>query len=489
VRFSPLRPAAGLLLVAAVGLAGLGKQADPPATGPNVIVIMTDDMRLDDLKYMPNTLHLLADQGVTFRQMLSPYPLCCPARAELLSGQYSHNNGVQGNAWPRGGYYKLDSLNTLPVWLQDGGYETAFLGKYLNEYGYRDPYEVPAGWDYWFGSVSGISGIYDYHWVTTNEGGRVVTHPRVYQTDLFDSRTTDLVNLYADSDRPYFLWSSYIAPHNECVRRTAPQDRSCWGAPTPDYGDVGTFDDLVIHDDASINEADMSDKGAFMQALPSLSHQRLVGQHRLRIRRIESLQSVDRAVVHLVDELRATGQYDNTYLIFTSDNGVQLGEHRWRGKILGYEPSVRVPLIISGPGLPHGVVRDQAVTMVDLAATVADLADVTPRRRLDGESLLPLARGDVPDGRDRVVPLEAGPRDNITAGWFYRGVRTDRYTLIVWRNGDTELYDRRRDPLQLDSVASSPAYADVQQHLEQRLLQLKNCKGDGCMQWYHVPVS
>lgn len=146
-------------------------------------------------------------------------------------------------------------------------------------------------------------------------------------------------------------------------------------------------------------------------------------------------------------------------------------------------------LIISGPGLPHGVVRNQAVTIVDLAATIADMTSTTPQRLLDGESLLPLARGDVPDGRDRVVPLEAGPRDNVSPGWLYRGVRTDRYTLLVWRNGDTELYDRRRDPFQIDSVAGQPEYAAVQRDLTLRLQRLENCQGAGCLEWYTAPVG
>ncbi len=449
---------------------------------------MTDDMRLDDLQHMPNTLHLLADQGVTFRQMLSPYPLCCPARAELLSGQYSHNNGVEGNAWPRGGYYKLDSTNTLPVWLQEQGYETAFMGKYLNQYGEKDPYEVPPGWDFWMGS---LKGIYNYNHVTTDLGGQVAAYPDVYQTNLFDTRSTELVNTYAESDRPFFLWTSYIAPHSQCTALEVAEETrlNCWGPPPPAYGDEGTFADLPIPDTPSINEADMSDKGTFMRALNLFSAQRLQGLHRERIKRLETLQSVDRAVAHLVARLKATGQYDNTYLIFTSDNGIQLGEHRWQNKILGYEESVRVPLIISGPGLPHGVVRNQAVTIVDLAATIADMTHTTPQRLLDGESLLPLARGDVPDGRDRVVPLEAGSRDNVSPGWLYRGVRTDRYTLLVWRNGDTELYDRRRDPFQIDSVAGQPEYAAVQRDLTLRLQRLENCQGAGCLEWYTAPVG
>ncbi len=474
----------GVLSLAAIGFATLGTAPDPPATGPNVIVIMTDDMRADDLQYMPNTLRLLAARGVTFRQMLSPYPLCCPARAELLSGQFSHNNGVQGNAWPRGGYYKLDNTNTLPVWLHQAGYETAFMGKYLNEYGDRDVSEIPDGWDYWDASVKRV---YNYSGVVTNQFGSETAHPQVYQTDLFDTETTDLIDSYAGSDRPFFLWTSYVTPHLECA--VIIPGRTCWHAPSAAYGDAGSYTDLKITDDPSINEADMSDKGQFMQSLPSLSSERLEALHRYRIKRIEALQSVDRAVAHLVTALEDTNQYDNTYLIFTSDNGIQLGEHRWSNKILGYEQSVRVPLLIAGPGIAAGQVRGQAVTMVDLAATIADMTDSPAGRLLDGASLLPLASGEQPDVGDRIVPLEAGPRNSTSDGWLYHGVRTDRYTLLVWRNGDTELYDRRRDPYEISSVAGDPAYAELQHRLGQSLRALEDCRGSDCMAWLDIPVS
>lgn len=473
--------------MAAIGLAGLGKQVNPPASGPNVIVIMTDDMRADDLQFMPNTLHLLAAQGVTFRQMLSPYPLCCPARAELLSGQFSHNNGVQGNTWPRGGYYKLDNTNTLPVWLHSAGYQTAFIGKYLNDYGARDPAEIPPGWDYWDGSVRGV---YDYSHVTTNQFGQVTPHPRIYQTNLFDAETTQLIDSYAHSDRPFFLWTSFVTPHQECaVANRRPGDRTCWHPPPPAYGDQGRFDNLVLPQDPSVNEADMSDKAHFMRRLALLTPGRLRQLQQERLLRIEALQSVDRAVAHLVAELKATGQYDNTYLLFTSDNGVQMGEHRWVGKVLGYEPSLRVPLILTGPGIPAGQQRDQAVTMVDLAATIADATGTTPGRLLDGQSLLPLARGTVPDGRNRIVPLEASPLNHSLNGWLYQGVRTDRYTLLAWRDGEVELYDRQRDPYEMRSVAGDPAYAAVQSRLEQRLHSLEYCKGSACLAWWSSPVG
>ncbi len=474
------------MLLASIGLSTLGRQVLPPAHGPNVILVMTDDMRMDDLQFMPHVRHLLTDQGATFSQMLSPYPLCCPARAEVLSGQYSHNNGVQGNAWPRGGYYKLDSSNTLPVWVRDHGYETAFMGKYLNEYGARDPHVVPPGWDVWDGS---LDNVYDYNHVILNQNGTVVGYPHVYQTDLFDQTSQDLVRQFTNSDRPYFMWVSYVAPHAECSRAGGVEGEypTCWHPPTPEPVDQGTYANLPPLTDPSINEANMSDKSAFMQALPLLTPAQLAGLKTDRIMRIEALQSVDRGVAHLVAQLKAAGQYRNTYIMFTSDNGIQLGEHRWRFKILGYEPSVLVPLIIEGPGIPHGVVRRQAVTTVDLAATIAGITGSQPGRLLDGESLLPLARGRVPDDGDRIVPLEAGPIRGTTPAWLYQGVRTDRYTLLRWDNGDVELYDRRHDPYEMSSVDGKPAYAGVQRTLLGELHRLRTCAGPACMAWVGHP--
>jgi len=471
------------LLLCTLGLSALGVDYVPPTPGPNVILVMTDDMRMDDLQYMPNTLRLLAAQGATFPQMLSPYPLCCPARAEVLSGQYSHNNGVQGNTWPRGGYYKLDNSNTLPVWLSAHGYETAFMGKYLNEYGSRDPEEVPPGWDVWDGS---LHNVYNYTDVVLNQNGAIVGYPHVYQTDLFDHTSTDLVRQFAASDTPYFMWVSNIAPHAECSRAGVPEREisgHCWHPPIPETVDRGTFRGVPPLRNPSINEADMSDKSAFMQRLPLLTPGQLAGQRFDRIQRIEALQSVDRAVAHLVATLKATGEYRHTYIMFTSDNGIQLGEHRWRYKVLGYEPSVLVPLIIEGPGIPHGVVRQQAVTTVDIAATVTDITNTPPQRLLDGQSVLPLAEGRVPDTGDRIVPLEAGPIHHTRPKWLYQGVRTNRYTLLLWNNGDIELYDRRRDPFELSSVDGEPAYAAVQRDLLSRLGTMRTCAGRGCIAW------
>jgi arylsulfatase A-like enzyme len=196
--------------------------------------------------------------------------------------------------------------------------------------------------------------------------------------------------------------------------------------------------------------------------------------------RIAALRAVDLAVAGVVEQLKADGALDNTYLMFITDNGYLLGEHSYVGKILGYEPAVRTPLLVRGPGIEPGSVYDQTVTLVDLAPTWLDIADATADVREDGVSLLPILHGD-----RRTVPhpggvlIQAGPHRLETGprGWYFRGVRTRRYTYLRYQDGWIELYDRRRDPHQLDSVAVDPRYARIAALLAHRTRVLARCNG------------
>jgi arylsulfatase A-like enzyme len=198
-------------------------------------------------------------------------------------------------------------------------------------------------------------------------------------------------------------------------------------------------------------------------------------------RRIQSLQSVDEAVARTVRVLRETGQLRNTVIVFTSDNGFLLGEHRWIGKDVPYEQSLQVPLVVRGPGLPRGVTRRDTVATVDLAPTFVDLADASPTVPLDGRSLLPLARHRAATGWQDLL-IQNGPRlgEGDGVGWSYRGVRTRRYTYVEYARYGTELYDRRVDPHELTNVAGQPAYRDVQRELQRRAHALQNCAGKSC---------
>jgi arylsulfatase A-like enzyme len=453
-----------------------------PATStqrPNVVVITTDDMTATDLRWMPKTRGLLGRAGVSFADSLSLHPLCCPARAQLLTGQFAHNNGVWSNKSPYGGYYRLDSERTLPVWLQQAGYYTAFMGKYLNEYGHEDRYEVPPGWDFWRAPVTFTYDYYDY---TVNADGQLRRLDDYYQTEYYTELTEELVPRLAREDRPFFLWQSHLAPHSTCSAVKLIEGDRCWSPPTPSREHYGTLDDVrpPQRRDPSYDEADVSDKPAKIRNRPAFDARRHAYERENFQRRVESLASVDDAVARTVDMLERAGELDETLLIFTSDNGYLLGEHRYTGKTVPYEPSLRVPLLMRGPGVPRGVTSTATTGTLDLAVTIAAAAGAEPNVVVDGRNLLPVASGDRP-GWDTVLIL-GGPKGKKDGPeWYYKGVRTQRYTYVEYRQtGEVELYDRERDPYQMRNVAGSPAYADVQVELRSRLLALENCSGEAC---------
>ena len=141
---------------------------------PNILVVMTDDMATTDRKFMPNVRRLLVRQGTKFEGAVDSFPLCCPARATFITGQYAHNHGVGGNFYPYGWYGMKHRGNTLPTWLQNAGYRTALVGKWLNGYGARDAHgEVPRGFDIWRGLLD-VS-AYDYYNFVMNRDGKLTS--------------------------------------------------------------------------------------------------------------------------------------------------------------------------------------------------------------------------------------------------------------------------------------------------------------------------
>jgi N-acetylglucosamine-6-sulfatase len=455
----------------------------PPDPGerPNVVLITTDDMTTSELRWMPKTRALLGPSGTTFTDSLSPHPMCCPARAEILTGQFAQNNGVRTNTWPTGGYYKLDHSNTLPVWMKAAGYETAFMGKYLNEYGMRDSDEVPPGWDHWRATERG--GVYDYYNFMLNEDGHVKDMRGTYQTDYYTEESERLIHEMSSDDQPFFLWESHLAPHTACSSTDTADE--CFDYPTPSTYYDGAFDRTTPPQRAkpSYNERDVSDKPRYIAKEQPFTPADKHHMTELFQRRIESLQSVDDAVARTVDALAAEGELDNTLILFTSDNGYLVGEHRTAGKNMGYEEALRVPLLMRGPGVPAGVRRDETVDTVDLAPTIAAAGNANPGLTVDGRNLLPVARGTKPGWETTLI--QAGPRSRKAGGWLFRGVRTQRYSYFDRsKTPAEELYDRRRDPFELHNLAGTPAYAPVRAELRHRLLQLQDCAGAECRQTF-----
>lgn len=469
---------AGLSAVATLVAGALLIDHSSPARSagvrPNIVVIMTDDQDLRSMEVMPKVKRLLADQGTTFTNSFVNYSLCCPSRTTFLTGQYAHNHGVVGNALPDGGYERLPA-STLPVWLRKSGYKTAHIGKFLNEYGRRDPREIPPGWQDWQGLSGGST--YQMWGYTINENGTLRTYgrrkggnPRTYQTDVLTDKAVTYIRQLPDPAQPYFLSFATLAPHTEVPLK----GQEFWSGPRPAPRHKGMFADLRLPESPSFNEADMSDKPRHLprRRLNDKLVQGITEDYRSRL---ESLQAVDDAVERIVQAIEARGELDRTLIIFTSDNGYLMGQHRVRAdKIHPYEESIRVPLIVRGPGFRRGAKVGTPVVNADLAPTITSAALATPAVPCDGRPLQELSRRD----RNRDILIETGPKRSGEP--WYAAIRTDGHLYVEHSTGDRELYDLAADPYQLDSRHADPKLATLRQDLSARLQRLRKCSGGNC---------
>src|SRR5919109_1004002 len=444
-----------LLLAVAAGQSVTAGAELQQRARPNVLVIMTDDQTVESLRVMGNVKTLLAGQGTTFDTSFASFSLCCPSRATFLTGQYAHNHGVMGNAAPAGGYAKLDSSNTLPVWLQGAGYHTVHIGKYLNGYPGSNRTHVPAGWTEWYGSID--PSTYQFYGYTLNENGRLATYgtdAASYQADVYARKAVDAVRSLAPAPAPFFISVAFLAPHSGGPRES--DDPRTLATPVPAPRHRNRFAAEPLPESASFNEADVSDKPLGIRSRPLMSVQQVADVTENYRQRLESLLAVDEAVAAIFAALRETGELDQTLIVFTADNGFFHGEHRVpAGKVLLYEPSIRVPLILRGPGVPRGQRVSDLVANIDVAPTIIDASGAHPLRVLDGLSLLPLAR-DAGRRTGRDILIERGPGGNNQQ--IFTALRTARYLYAEYSNGERELYDLVRDPDQLTSLHADPAH-------------------------------
>jgi len=433
-------------------------QDEPPDPRPNIVVVMTDDQDLSSLGVMDAVRRDLAARGTTFESFFATFPLCCPSRATFLTGQYAHNHGLLSNDPPNGGYPAFSQDETaLPVALHAVGYRTALIGKYLNGYGLGEP--TPPGWDVWRAALGATNRSYDYDLSRNGDIVHYGKEPDDYRTDVYALNAARVIRVSHRRADPFFLTVALGAPHREL--RQPPQ-------PGPGYD--GRFDQTPLPTPPSFNETDVSDKPPTVRASPPLTEDdiaRLTARHRGRL---ASLLPVDALVERVVRALRATDELSSTYLIFTSDNGYMLGEHRLQEKGWLYEESARVPLIIRGPGVPRGEVRDAITANVDLAPTILDAAGAEALAPVDGRSLLPLAADPEVAWRQEVL-LEN--RSTVA-------IRTREYMYAEHRSGERELYDLREDPYQLQSLHADPEQAGVVEALSERLAELRSCAAAGC---------
>ena len=377
---------------------------------------------------------------------------CCPSRASILTGRYSHSNGVytNQNGQPHGGFRAFDDRSTVATWLDEAGYRTAMLGKYFN--GYEGPY-VPPGWDRWFATY--VNGAF-YDYLATDNG--VV---RTYGSDPADYGTTVLAGeakRFIEStpaDMPLFMYFAPHAPHEPAM--PAPSDRRA-------------YTDLRPWRPTSFDEAVVSDKPEYIQDQPRLDAAKRVQIDEFRRSQLGSLMAVDRAVGTIVDTLEETGRLRNTMIVFTSDNGMLWGEHRWGTKLVPYEESIHMPFVVRFDAMIASPRTDERLVLnIDLAPTFADLANVSTRGA-EGKSLVPLM-GDE-EGPWRTDFLLEHMQHSDGGVPTYCGVHSERYVYVRYRTGEQELYDLVRDPAELVNVVSRDGYAQIRQQLRQRLVEL-----------------
>ncbi len=465
----------GLVLLAVI-LNGSSENTLSETAGadrPNIIFILTDDLDAQSMAFMPKLKTLLSDQGVSFSNFFVSFSLCCPSRATILRGQYGHNTQILANGPPDGGFEKFRSLghenSTIATWLQEAGYRTVLLGKYLNGYPDRgNPTYVPPGWSEWYGVLRG-----HYFNYQINENGRIVSYgsrPQDYETDVLARKTIDFIQRTAKEGKPFFVYLAPFAPHSPAT-------------PAPRHQDL--FPNVKAPRTPNFNEEDVSDKPAYIRNRPPLTEKEIAKIDEQHRKRLQSLQAVDEAIEALIEALEAVGQLDNTYIFFTTDNGFHLGNHRLAtGKVAPYEEDIRVPLIVRGPGVPAGRTVEHLTGNVDLAPTWAELAGVKAPDFVDGRSLVPLLGSNPPsaDNLRQAFLLENGNLDRRSQGLAippYRAIRTEDYLYVEYNTGERELYDLNKDPYQLQNL-SATADPNLLKQLSSRLAELRSCAAASC---------
>ena len=477
---------------------------------PNLILLMVDDLRALELdlgfgqtiETWPSALQeQLIDRGTRFENFFNTTPLCCPSRASFLTGRYAHNHGIHGNNYlltdGHGGWRRFWELGhekaSIGSWLQEAGYDTVLIGKFLNGYPNK-PFDfvaenyVPPGWNEWYASFLNEGFVaqdnfleppwwqeFSYTSFRMNENGTVMEYTDgTHLTDLERSHAVDYVERVAPGGQPFFMYLAPFAPHGP----TEPADRHL-----DFHGHVSP------QPPPSWNEADLSDKPLHIQdgAQSTANFFGAGYQHKL-----DMTLALDELVAALVHSLKTTGVMDNTYIFFVSDNGLMAGEHGIGGKSAPYEESIRIPMLVRGPGVPEGVIRQELVANIDLAPTLLELAGAAPRSVIDGESMVRLWKGSprdkltgpahVADWRDAVcvellTEIASTNQNHVVPP--YVGLRGNRHKQVLYETDERELYDLVTDPFEMDSFHDL-ASVELVATLDAAREDFANCAGEAC---------
>jgi arylsulfatase A-like enzyme len=473
----------------------------PPVQGlraanrPNVVFVLTDDLSMDLLRFMPH-VQAMQRRGLTFENYFVSDSLCCPSRSSIFTGEFPHDTHVFSNFGPAGGFHAFyshgDQRHTFALALQRAGYATSLMGKYLNGYmnvegvatdGSRARVVgrtyVPPGWSDWAVAGWGYS-EFNYR---MNENGAIRNYGSRrsdYLTDVLTRRGVGFIGRAAAADTPFFLELSTFAPHSPYV----PASRDAAAFPGLRAPRPPSFDRLPTHAPRWLS-----------------GHRRLTKKQLARIDtvfrlRAQDVQAVDRMIGRIEAALAADGVRRNTYLVFSSDNGLHTGEYRLMpGKLTAFDTDIHTPLVVVGPGVPAGARSRAMVENVDLAETFVQLGGASIDG--DGQSLVSLLHGhDAPGWRNAVLVEHHGPNLSgqdpdfqQSAGgspWTYEAMRAPTFLYVEYRDGERELYDLRRDPFELHNVAWRLSWPERAQ-LHRELGALEHCHGtQACWAAMHV---
>ena len=424
------------------------------ATRPDIIFILLDDYRYDVMPFMPLTSALLQSESVIFTNAYTSEPVCCPARASILTGLYSHNTGVYENNPPNGSATYFQDASTVATWLQQAGYRTGLFGKYLNGYENMTRF-IPPGWSDWHAVAT--LGTLDFNYSLYENGVMVPygSQPQDYGTDVIAARTVTFIE-QTPAGQPLF---AYFSPSNYIA---APRD-------------VGSFANLPPQRPLSYNEADVSDKPLWVRKLPVMTQADHDNVDSFTKIQMEALQSTDRAVAAIVDALKRAGRWERSVIVVTSDNGMSWGEHRIVNKKWSpFEECMRMPLWMRVPGIPGRT--EEAITVnVDFAPTFAEWAGVAPSTRVNGYSLVNrLQNPNSPWPEERLYEYIA-----ISGPWpiperRFHALRYSRYVYVEYENGDREFYDLVADPFQMENKINEPAFATTIEYMKKSLAAIRN---------------
>ncbi|KAI8073302.1 alkaline-phosphatase-like protein [Gongronella butleri] len=467
---------------------------------PNILFIFTDDQdsRLNSIDYMPNVQKHLVQQGTTYRNHYVTTAVCCPSRVSLLRCQYAHNTNITHVMPPFGGYERFNKIGlgeeNLPVWMQRAGYYTHFIGKLMNGYeitNYNNP--IPRGFDYQEQLVDPFTYIYDRPVFSIN-GEKPVFYKDQYQTDVIHAKAVRALKNQENTDKPFFLWVAPMAPHSNFAFEEGPGIVTT--PPISAARHAHLFKDVKVPRTPNFNPAVPTKTASFWKQLQQADEATVEQFDEVHRARLRALQAVDEMVGSLIDELDKQGKLDNTYIIYSSDNGYHIGQHRaYPGKTGNSEEDINVPFIVRGPGIAKGAVSDVISAHHDIGPTLLALAQASDRLPswVDG-GVIPLTE------ELRSHPKPAAKESFGVEFWMeapfadivgpqlsgvnsYKTLRVisehHNYKYTVWCTGEHEFFDLTSDPYELhnDYENLDPQLAS---RLDALLLVLKSCRAGTC---------